>query len=195
MSESPRWTAIGLSICLAVVLPACGSDDGDSGQTAEKPAESSVPAGGPGEYEFEYEGATGVIAVPSDSSDPAVAGYEAYRKKAGAPPVTYFVAKVNNSEGTENITVNSLVVVTGQGQQIEARGPDEEIITKWQGDPEKNPDLYNEGVDLSNEATYVLRPGAEGTIVLACEEDVPSVRRVYVAPIGGPADTEMTKVR
>jgi hypothetical protein len=115
-----RW------LVAVLLLAACSS-----GTTAEAPPpEEAVPpeptftvppATGPGKYEFFYQGATGVVDVPTPATDPRLAEVEAYRQLAGAPEVEYFAAEVDNQAGVENINMYAVVVITEDGRTIQAR--------------------------------------------------------------------------
>lgn len=154
--------------------------------------EAPPPAGGPGDYEFSYEGATGVVTVPTPADDPRLADIEEYRQVAGVEDVTYFVAEVDNTAGAADINMYQVVVVTDAGDQIEATGVDE-LIGEWR-DTAPN-DRYNDGVDLANEHRFFLRPGAKGYAVLAVPQQISGEpARVYVSPAGGMVELEATKV-
>ncbi len=154
-------------------------------------------ASGPGDYRFEYAGATGVVTIPTPAEDAAVAKYEAYRKLAKAPKVVYVKAVVDNSKGTENINMYQVVVVGEDGQQIEVGSPDD-TVSDWQDAFETNSrkgvERYNQGVNLINRGHVYLRPGAKGTAILISPSPITSVQRVFVYPAGGFDQVEATKL-
>lgn len=177
-------TATGVAVLLATVslLDGCGGSNNDSGDS-----DSNGPNGGRGTYAFEHDGAHGTVQVPGDTADPAFAEIEAYRVAVGAPPVTYYLAEVDNTEGEDEIDVQELVIVTDDGDQVEAT----EIFTligDWE-DLEGNVDDPNNelnGIALYN--AYLnneVYPGAKGTSILASEPLAGAPARVYITPIWG----------
>jgi hypothetical protein len=108
-----------------------------------------------------------------------------FRQAVGAPPVTYIVANVNNVSGGTWLNMYQVVVVTKSGHQIDV-GNIDTMIGNWNEQVgTSNVDLYNNGVELYNENSTNLLPGAKGTAVLATDETIDSVARVYVYPAGG----------
>lgn len=141
---------------------------------------------GPGIYEFEHEGATGTVEVPTDPANPALRRVEEYRAATGAPEVSYFIAEVDNTNGTVPVNMYGLVVVTADGEQIEAAGISE-VVSGW------DPALPGEGTAIYNDNLFRLLPGATGTALLAAPGPVDSVSRVYVLPAGGATEVEASK--
>lgn len=108
--------------------------------------------------------------------------------------MTYFVAHVDNTNGTGNINMYQVVVVTADGQQVQAMGVENTVGTWQKTFGTADTKGYNEGVNLINANQFLLRPGAKGAAVLVSTQAVPSVRRVFVYPAGGFDQIEMTKV-
>ncbi|UNX55408.1 hypothetical protein MF406_03835 [Georgenia sp. TF02-10] len=151
---------------------------------------------GPGLYEFEYMGATGTIEIPAEATHPAVAEFEEYRQTVGGAPVTYLVAEIDNTNGTDDINMYEVDIVTEEGEQLTTYGVGD-AIDVW-GDlvdtnTDEGVDLYNRGVDLSNAQLDSLLPGAKGTQVLILDAPLDSVSRVFVYPAGGVDRVEATK--
>ena len=196
-------------------LTACGG--GDPADTATPAAEGSASAApdletapeepegdgdlaatepiGPGAYQFDYLGAVGNIEIPLSPDDPAVAELEEYRKLTGSDDVGYVKVIVDNTNGTDDINMYSVVAVTSAGEQVEFTGLDEAIST-WQDRlPEDDVAGYNRGVELTNQHQFFLHPGAKGTAILINPEPVSDVSRVFVYPAGGSNRVEAYKVR
>ncbi len=177
----------------ATQAPAAAPPD-EQAEAVEEPAPSPV-VGGPGTYEFEYLGTTATLEVPTATSDARLADVEAYRQEAGAAEVSYVVADVDNTNGTENINMYQIVVVTEDGQQVEF-GSLDPIISEWRDLISPNGediDASNRGSDLINEHQVYLLPGAKESAILAAKEQIQSVARVYVYPAGGFDMIEATK--
>jgi hypothetical protein len=85
--------------------------------TSSAPARRTLT--GPGTYSFSYEGAVGTIQVPANIKDPRLEPYGDYRRLANARPITYLIAQVDN-QSDDPINMYEVVVVTNDGQQIEA---------------------------------------------------------------------------
>lgn len=185
-------------VLAALLLAGCGEGDSEpaageapASVSPEGPAAGEAPAGGPGLYAFEYAGAVGSVMVPTPADDARVQEVEAYREAAGAEPVTYVVAEVDNTAGTDDVNMYSVVVVTEDGQQVELMGISD-LLGEWMGEGSTD---YNRGVRLSNEHRFFLRPGAVGTAVLAVEGELSSdPARVYVLPAGGMTEVEATRL-
>ncbi|TDW86331.1 hypothetical protein EV647_6411 [Kribbella sp. VKM Ac-2566] len=148
---------------------------------------TSTPARltGPGTYAFSYQGAVGTIQVPANIMDPRLERYGDYRRLAKARPITYLIAQVDN-RSDDTITMYEVVVVTNDGQQIEATSVSD-YVDIWRdafatedGDVAK----YNQGIELSNSSNFYLHPGAKGTAILGAKEPIKTVKRVFVYPAG-----------
>jgi hypothetical protein len=103
--------------------------------------------------------------------DPRLERYGDYRRLAKAPAITYLIAQVNN-QSDNIITMYTVVIVTGSGQQIEATSISN-YVDGWRdtfagegGDYRK----YTMGVALSNASSFFLHPGARGTAILGAKE-------------------------
>jgi hypothetical protein len=134
-------------------------------------------------YSFAYEGAVGTIQVPTSIMDPRLERYGDCRRLAKAPAITYLIAQVNN-QSDNIITMYTVVIVTGSGQQIEATSISN-YVDGWRdtfagegGDYRK----YTMGVALSNASSFFLHPGARGTAILGAKEPIKTVQRVFVYP-------------
>lgn len=193
------WASSAIIIVAAALVSGCGNGQGASSPTVAPPAASTttdpatVVASGPGTYTFSYMGASGSIDIPASASEPSLANFEAYRKKASAAPVTYLLAKIDNSNGTSSINMYSIVVVTDDGQQVTGTGVGG-TISKWQEafgtSDTKN---YNAGVSLINDNNFYLQPGAKGNAILVADHPFSTVKRVFVYPAGGVDKVEATK--
>lgn len=137
---------------------------------------------GPGTYSFSFEGATGAIQVPTPRLDPRLEKVGDYRRLAKAPVVTYLIATVDN-QSNDAITMDSVVVITGSGHQIEAT-PVSDYVDKWRESFAGDSRNYSRGITLSNDSRVYLLPGAKGTAILAAKEPITSVKRVFVYPTG-----------
>ncbi|TLM85356.1 hypothetical protein FDW83_02900 [Pseudarthrobacter sp. NamE2] len=139
--------------------------------------------------------------LPASATDPAVEAIEAYRVKAGAEPVSYLVADVDNRRGNAPVDMYMVNVFDDQGRQlsfsrvtdvIQSWGPTYSYDFKWtMGDG--NPVDEGVGAGLKREATALQNsnlddaaPGEQTRIVLAsADADLPlKVARVTVQPSG-----------
>lgn len=73
----------------------------------------------PATFKFEYQGVEGRLEIAVDTKDPRLQTYGDYRRLAGATPVTYLAATINNA--SQNIAVNmySVQVITPSGEQLQ----------------------------------------------------------------------------
>jgi hypothetical protein len=117
--------------------------------------------------------------------DPRLERYGDYRRLAKARAITYLIAQVDN-RSDDTITMYEVVVVTNDGQQIEATSVSD-YVDIWRdafatedGDVAK----YNQGIELSNSSNFYLHPGAKGTAILGAKEPIKTVKRVFVYPAG-----------
>jgi hypothetical protein len=140
---------------------------------------------GPGTYTFSYQGAVGTIQVPANIKDPRLERYGDYRRLAKARPITYLIAKVDN-QSDDTINMYEVVVVTADGQQIEATSISD-FVDIWRDSfagEDGNVKKYNQGIELSTSSSFSLYPGARGTAILGAKEPITTVKRVFVYPAG-----------
>ena len=162
--------------------------------TSSAPARRALT--GPGTYSFSYEGAVGTIQVPANIKDPRLEPYGDYRRLADARPITYLIAQVDN-QSDDTINMYEVVVVTNDGQQIEATSISNYVDT-WrdafagEGGDARN---YNRGIELSNSSNFYLLPGAKGTAFLGAKEPITTVKRVFVYPAGAFDRVEAKRTR
>lgn len=147
------------------------------------------------------------LLLPAPHTDMAVTAIEAYRVKAGADPVSYLVADVDNRNGSIPVDMYMVNVADDQGRQltfsrvtdvIQSWGPTFSYDFKWtMGDG--TPVDEGTGAELKREATALQEanlddaaPGEQTTIVLASTDtEVPSeVARVTVQASGMGAGEE-----
>lgn len=158
-----------------------------------------------GTYHLEYEGAEISFELPADIDDPGIEEIDQYREDVKADPVTYLVADVDNRNGQEYINMYEVDVFDEDGTSYKFSLLDEylsEIMpeTDWDGDAEESTladgtvvpeqegtELYNRGVDLSNEHLEGVDVEGKGTIILVYDgDDLPDdFTRVAVWPAGG----------
>ena len=155
---------------------------------------------------FKYHGATGSVLIPVPRTDPRLAEIEGYRKRAKAKPVCYAIVKVDNTRGTRELFMASLLTDAPLAEYDGANY----WVTLW----EKNRGGGNKELDgdepvvtlLDPYDTIQYAPGMEGTTVFAveyvntqagprrCDEQrEPSSVRVYLGPDEFPS-VEATKV-
>lgn len=146
---------------------------------------------GPGIYTFSYEGAVGIIQVPANIMDPRLERYGDYRRLVGAKPITYLIAQVTN-RSDDIITMSEVVVVTANGQQVEA-APISDYLEDWAG--EADVENFPQGLRLANDSRFFLHPGAKGTAFLGAKEPITSVARVFVYPVGPFSRVEAHRTR
>jgi hypothetical protein len=191
--------AAGVGV-LFTLLAACSS--GSSDATSNTPQGAVGDSGGGAtamstatQYSFQSHGTVGTIEVVKPI-DPRVAKIEAYRKLAHGHSVTYVVATVDNTNGTEGSNMYAVDIVTGEGQQITAMGVSE-AFSPWMDHFEHGGNFapgYNTGVDLSNRYQFGLDPGAKGTAILVTRRPVASIMRMFVYPDGGMEQVEATPI-
>lgn len=79
------------------------------------PEPSAMPAG---EFKLTTEaGAEITFTLPTPPTDPAVKDIEAFRVKAGADPVSYLVADVDNRKGMERVNMYQVSAFDEDGRQ------------------------------------------------------------------------------
>lgn len=175
--------------------PATSQAPGTSGTspppvtTSPSPTAARKSLAGPGVYSFAYDGAVGTIQVPASIMDSRLERYGDYRRLAKARAITYLIAQVDN-RSSDTITMYEVVVVTDDGQQIEAT-PISDYVDIWRdafaGDASgRGVDVenYNRGVALSSASNFFLHPGAKGTAFLGAKQPIKTVKRVFVYPSG-----------
>ncbi|TCC25527.1 hypothetical protein [Kribbella speibonae] len=138
----------------------------------------------------------GTIQVPANIMDPRLERYGDYRRLAKARSITYLIAQVDN-RSDDTINMYQVVVVTNDGQQIEATSISDYVDT-WRdafagegGDATK----YNLGINLSISSNFYLHPGAKGTAILGAKEPIKTVKRVFVYPAGAFDRVEARRTR
>ncbi len=163
-----RLKAFAVPLVVLFVAAACGG-------------ESAPEQGGFGVYEYEVDGATITIEIPASDSHSLVTATESFRRDAGAPPATYAVVTINNSDGDSNVSVFQFSVVTDEGQTFEFSSASE-LVGDWRPSLTSDSDLANRGIRLSNEMLNLDRalPGAISTALFATEGSVPSLKTLVV---------------
>jgi hypothetical protein len=180
-------------VLLASALVACSSDGGSAVEEVETMSPRPTTAAatgvvpGSGDYTFTHGGAVGVVTVPTAAMDARVAEYDAYRQSAGAIDVTYVVSEIDNTGGSEVVTMYRVVVVTQDGRQIEIPAIGVRLET-WRDSfasaGATNSKAYERG-EVLLKALQPVRPGRRGRLLNAAAQSVPSVAHVYVYATGG----------
>lgn len=111
---------LALASCTAPVPAQEAPSLGPASGTVATP---SVPSSQEARAPLPYRATTGSGAeisflLPTSAADPAVAAIEAYRVKAGAAPVSYLVAEVDNSNGTVPVNLYSVSVFDAGGRRF-----------------------------------------------------------------------------
>jgi hypothetical protein len=186
----PLIVAVAL---LVSALVACSSDGGGAAEEVETKSPSPTPAAstgvvrGSGDYTFTHGGAVGVVTVPTAVTDARVAEYDGYRQSAGAIDVTYVVSEIDNTGGSEVVTMYRVVVVTQDGRQVEIP-PIGVRLETWRdtfaSGSATNSKAYERG-EVLLKALPPVQPGRQGRLINAAAQSVPSVAQVYVYPTGG----------
>ena len=161
------------------------------------------PAGGPGTYSVESNGATLNVVVPAAESSELVAAIEAYREKVGSTAEFVYLSQelVNAGDGAAN-PCPSPRVVTEDGQTVkfvsafQAVGDLQDLVA--QGDTS----LYNEGVDLYNALLNDSEalPGATATSLYVAASPMPTIKSVFSGVAAGDVlpiqacESQLTKV-
>ncbi len=100
-----------------------------------------------------------------------------YREDAGIKKPLYFlVVEVDNTNGTETASANSMVLVDANGDQIESLSPDD-VISDAQdaGGGADDSDWYNRGIQLMTDWGHLYyRPKAKGFGILIFEKKAPA---------------------
>lgn len=202
-----------LSVLPALVLtlascsapaPAPAQDAAAPGVATTTPAPpSALPMSVP-ERSYKLTTASGAeinFLLPAAATEPAVEAIEAYRVKAGADPVSYLVADVDNRKGNAPVDMYMVNVFDNQGRQfsfsrvtdaIQSWGPTYSYDFKWtMGDGTPVDEAV--GAALKREAAALQSlnldnadPGEQIRIVLAsADAELPAnVARVTVQPSG-----------
>lgn len=181
-------------------------DAGQDGQQGQDQSELM----GHGAYALEHEGAEISFELPANEDDPEIEELEQYREDVKADPVTYIVADVDNRNGQEHINMYQVEVFDEDGASYTFGSVDEHFgdimpETDWSGDAEESTladgtvvpeqegtELYNRGVDLTNEHLDGVDVAGRDTIVLVYDgDDLPDeFTRVAVWPSGGFEDVD-----
>ncbi|WP_411373987.1 hypothetical protein ACLH0K_13040 [Arthrobacter sp. MPF02] len=173
-------------------------------KTEASTAAASTPPTPTPEQSYKITTASGAeisFLLPASATDPAVEAIEAYRVKAGADPVSYLVADVDNRKGNMPVDMYMVNVFDDQGRHvsfsrvtdvIQSWGPTYSYDFKWtMGDG--TPVDEGVGAGLRREATALqdanldgADPGEHARIILASPDaDLPTrVARVTVQPSG-----------
>jgi hypothetical protein len=181
---------------------------------ASTPSSTAAPTPPPGtSYRLStVSGAEISFVLPAPPADPAVAAVDAYRVKAGAGPVAYIVADVDNTKGAAPVDMYAVVVTPDEGQQvvfsrvtnaIQAWGPTFSYDFKWtmgDGSPvdeATGQSLKREATALYDANTGIADVGGRATIVLASTQAAlpATIARVTVQPSGMGGGEEARPVR
>lgn len=205
----------------ALVFTACSGGD-DVSEVEAGPAVESPAGGEPnpmdgmglmeaGEFEtYSSGGAHIVFDLPADPASDELAELEEYRQDAGADPVTYLVADVDNRDGSEPVGMYQVQAFDEDGTKYEfsdvsAYVSDISPSTDWDADDgsyllpdgtrlprERGSELYSRSIDLHNEYLHGASPAERKTMVLVYEgDDLPDeFTRVAVWPNGAGEEVE-----
>lgn len=216
-----KKTLAPLAIALSLMLTACGSGSPDAGSaqpsstTAEEaPLDTTTedvseevlfPAG-----QFmliTMSGADIKFDLPVPSSDERLREIEKFRKDAGADPVTYIIADIDNRQGSEYVNMYDVTAYDVDGKKYEFSGVSD-FIDEWGPTYTSDYDyvlpdgtkmestageaLYSRGSDLSNEYLDGIDAAERGPMVLASKASkLPNeFTRVAVHPSGGMNEAE-----
>lgn len=195
-ADPVHGTPLGTPPSARTVTSPPGSPNNPAPSVRPPNASTRASLTGPGTYTFTFQGAVGTIQVPANIMDARLERYGDYRRLAKARPITYLIAQVKN-ESDQPVNMYEVVVVTGDGQQIEATSISN-YVDSWRdafagedGDVTK----YNQGIELSNASTFYLLPGAKGTAILGAKQPIKSVKRVFVYPSGAFDRVEAYRIR
>lgn len=203
-----RTPGILAAIAITLSLTACGAADSpENTDNTEAPAsepttteteEPQLYPAGP----FELTSATGAaitFELPTPATDESLAEIEQFRTDTGGEAVSYLVVKVDNRNGTEPVTLETVTAFDADGTKYEFTDvtdfldewspyysedyeyvlPDGSTIPEDEGD-----ELYNRGVDIYNANLGEIAVAESGTIVLASADvELPAeFTRVAVFP-------------
>lgn len=117
--------------------------------TEPTPAAPSPAADGQGPaYQLVTMGnATVTFDVPANPADPLLADIESFRQDAGAAPVSYIIAEVDNRDGTETVNMYKISAYDADGNEYEFTAV-YEAISNW-------------GPSYTEEYVYVLPDGTK----------------------------------
>jgi len=109
---------------------------------------------------------------------------EDYREEAGAEPVGYMTVDADNRDGTENMNMYEIRVYDEAGNEYAYSGVSD-YVDEWRDAlGSDDVDLYNEGVELSNEYSTMAHPMQRETFVLAGPVLPDEIVGVIVMPRG-----------
>lgn len=221
-----KLVPLAVTAALAFALTSCGSSAESSSEatpasTDEAQMNTDVMQEAAPSDEFEQPqlmeaGAFKLLAMsgaeisfdlPTPTADKRLADIEAYRKDAGADPVTYLIAEVDNRKGTALVNMYEVSAYDEEGNKYEFSTvseyisdwgptytmdydyvmPDGTKLSEAEGEA-----LNNRSVDLHNEYLDGVDPAERGTIIMLSEDvDLPSkFTRVAVHPSGGMDEAE-----
>lgn len=198
-----------MTLTMATLLTGAGCSSGQQTAAEEPPARSAEPttveptpettaderapqssSTRPGRFST-LTGAGAIISIdiPVRASDPRVADIEQARSVAQAPPLTYLVADVDNRNGSGDVVMEYVVVLTGDGTAVEvprvagtADGVLEQLLS---GADQSDVAAYNALVDLVNhhlDFQRVRTGQLQKGLVYATYDEIPSIARVS-APV------------
>lgn len=127
------------------------------------------------------QNATITFTLPASVTDPKLTAIEAYRKAAGAAPVSYVIASVDNKDGLDSVNMYNITAIDGDGNKYEffradqalsdwsptltTEGvyelPDGKKLNETEGDA-----LYRTGIDLYNANNDSVEIGEKATLIL-----------------------------
>lgn len=157
---------------------ACGDDDSAEGGGA-------ASGGGEGVYVWEDEqGAIVRYTIPAPAGHELVQPIERFKARSGARgEVTFVLAELDNTEGSERVQIPDLDIVTEDGDTVVFQSA-WLLVGDWQDSVEIDDSaIYNEGVDVYNSLLELddALPGAKTTTILAADSTMPSVKRVFAS--------------
>lgn len=183
----------GLLAALAITLSltACGASEGagptepttPEANTSETEAPQLYPSG-----PFELTTANGAeitFELPTPATNESLAEIEQFRTDAGGAAVSYLLIKVDNRNGTEPVTLETVSAFDAEGTKYEFTEvtsfvdewspyysedyeyvlPDGSKLPEEEGDA-----LYNRGIDIYNANIGEIAVAESGTIVLASSQ-------------------------
>lgn len=121
--------------------------------------------------------------IVTTKADP-IQELEDYREEAGAEPVGYMTVDADNRDGTENMNMYEIRVYDEAGNEYVYTGVSD-YVDEWRNAiGTDDVDLYNVGVDLSNEYSTMAHPMQRETFVLAGPVLPDEIVGVIVMPRG-----------
>lgn len=187
----------------AIILTGCSNaepehpqaTEGAAVETTEAPQQTEESeAGGPEEWAVDYYGAHATFTLPPSEETESDLGQRVidYRERAGIEFPVYFIdIHVDNTSGSEPISISEMTIVTDEGGQYSG-GEDtvQDAISEAQDEAGDDTDLYNEGVDLYNETLDEVMPGAKRSILVGFWDNYPNPKNVTIVFSGGVDYTE-----